>query len=138
MQCRSGSSAATGCKAAAAAAIRLNIAKFLQNGLTTTVSYRYQSDGPEAYGLYRIACIGGSCTSARVLSDLSPPIDGLGNPIAWAPGQAVPTNIIAVDVPSAIGPVEAGDENADDSARLTARRYSETPAPVRASRRPSP
>jgi prepilin-type N-terminal cleavage/methylation domain-containing protein len=86
---------------------------WVENGRTTTVSYRYQPDGPDAYGLYRVACIGGACTSARVLSDLSPPVDGLGQPIAWNPGQLVPTNIVAVDVPSAAGPVAEGDENAD-------------------------
>jgi prepilin-type N-terminal cleavage/methylation domain-containing protein len=85
---------------------------WVENGRTTTVSYRYQPDGPDAYGLFRVACIGGACTSARVLSDLSPPVDGLGNPISWAPGDPVPTNIIEVDVPAAVGPV---DENAEDA-----------------------
>ncbi len=65
-----------------------------EGGVTTQVSYRYQPDG-EGYGLFRVMCVGDTCSTLRVLSDLSSP------PAGWAPGQQPPADIIEVGLPVA-------------------------------------
>jgi prepilin-type N-terminal cleavage/methylation domain-containing protein len=61
-------------------------------GSTTSVSYRFMPDGTGgAYGLFRVACTNGSCSSARVLGDLSAPDAG------WSPGDPAPSSVIDVD-----------------------------------------
>jgi prepilin-type N-terminal cleavage/methylation domain-containing protein len=65
-----------------------------EGGVTTRVSYRYQPDG-DGFGLFRVACVGGDCSTLRVLSDLSNP------PAGWTPGQPAPTDIIEVGLPVA-------------------------------------
>lgn len=73
-------------------------------GSTTWVSYRYQEDPKgEGYGLYRVACVDGSCTSVRVLGDLSAPTNPDGTPMTWAAGQQVPGDVIDVDYPTVAG-----------------------------------
>lgn len=65
-----------------------------EGGVTTRVSYRFQPDG-DGFGLFRVACVGGDCSTLRVLSDLSAP------PTSWAPGQPPPADIIEVGLPTA-------------------------------------
>lgn len=73
-------------------------------GSTTWVSYRYQEDPKgEGYGLYRVACVDGSCTSVRVLGDLSAPTNPDGTPMTWAAGEQVPGDVIDVDYPTVAG-----------------------------------
>jgi prepilin-type N-terminal cleavage/methylation domain-containing protein len=61
-------------------------------GRTTSVSYRFMPDGTSgAYGLFRVACSNGNCSSARVLGDLTAPDDG------WSPGDPAPSSVIDVD-----------------------------------------
>jgi hypothetical protein len=76
-----------------------------EDGVTTRVSYRYQPDG-DGYGLFRVACVGGACSTLRVLSDLAAP------PAGWAPGQPPPSDVVSVGLPLA---------NADPSAPLSPR-----------------
>ncbi len=65
-----------------------------EDGVNTQVSYRYQPDGV-GFGLFRVACVGGNCSTLRVLSDLSAPVD------AWSPGQKPPADVISVGLPVA-------------------------------------
>lgn len=65
-----------------------------EGGVTTRVSYRFQPDG-DGFGLFRVACVGGDCSTLRVLSDLSAP------PASWSPGQPAPADIIEVGLPVA-------------------------------------
>lgn len=76
-----------------------------EGGVTTRVSYRYQPDG-DGFGLFRVACVGGDCSTLRVLSDLSAP------PAGWAPGQPAPDDIIEVGLP-----VASADPSAPPSPR---------------------
>jgi uncharacterized protein YegL len=73
-------------------------------GSTTWVSYRYQEDPKgDGYGLYRVACVDGSCSSVRVLGDLSAPTNPDGTPMTWAPGDPVPGTVVDVDYPTVAG-----------------------------------
>lgn len=77
-------------------------------GTVTNVSYRFMRDPNSAgYGLFRVACTGGSCTSARVLGDLSAP------PAGWVPGEEVPESIIDVSAPASVDPDD--EDGVDDS-----------------------
>jgi von Willebrand factor type A domain len=73
-------------------------------GATTWVSYRYQEDPKGAgFGLYRVACVDGACSSVRVLGDLAAPTNPDGTALAWNAGDVVPGNVIDVDYPTVAG-----------------------------------
>lgn len=102
--CGAGAATCDGIAMAGSNALAMN---WIDDGVTTTVSYRYQPDGPTAYGLFRVACTAGSCSSVRVLSDLAAPV---ADPDPWVPGTSpVPSGIISVQAPApGSGPDEDG------------------------------
>ena len=81
---------------------------WIENGETTTVSYRYREDATAPSACSASICTGGSLLAPPACSAICRrPWTRWATRSHWSPGDLVPANIIEVDVPSAVGPVDS-------------------------------